>query len=81
MGNSKGHAYYSTTGFNISDDNKLVAFGVDIVSRRQYQFIHIKNSRASEIYKDRNTTGPSAWANDNKTLFLTHLITPLLYFD
>ncbi|MEO6915331.1 MAG: S9 family peptidase [Chitinophagaceae bacterium] len=67
-----GHAYYSATGFEISEDNKLMAFGVDVVSRRQY-VIYIKNLVTGEILKDAiaNTQGDPVWANDNKTLFYT----------
>ncbi|MEM6687247.1 MAG: S9 family peptidase, partial [Bacteroidota bacterium] len=70
---AKGHSYYRLTGINISPDNKLAAFGVDTVSRRQY-IIHIKNLETGEIYKERiaNTTGGSTWAADNKTLFYTN---------
>lgn len=69
---AKGHAYYSASGFSISPDNKLLAFGVDKVSRRQYT-INIKNLETGEIYKDAitNTQGAVAWANDNKTFFYT----------
>jgi len=69
---AKGHAYYSASGFSISPDNKLLAFGVDKVSRRQYT-INIKNLETGEIYKDTitNTQGAVAWANDNKTFFYT----------
>lgn len=66
------HAYYNAAGFSISPDNKLLAFGVDIVSRRQYT-IKIKNLETGEIYKDavNNTEGDPVWANDNKTIFYT----------
>ena len=69
---AKGHAYFSATGFKVSPDNKLLAYGVDQVSRRQYT-IQVKNLETGEIYKDAitNTEGPGAWANDNKTLFYT----------
>ncbi|HYC28913.1 MAG TPA: oligopeptidase B, partial [Chitinophagaceae bacterium] len=69
---AKGHNYYGVGGFNISPDSKLLAFGVDTVSRRQY-VIHIKNLETGEILPDKieNTTGPVAWANDNKTFFYT----------
>ncbi len=69
---AKGYAYYSAAGFNVSPDNRLMAFGVDTVSRRQYT-IHIKNLDTGEIYPERilNTSGGSVWANDNKTLFYT----------
>jgi len=69
---AEGHAYYGVSGFNISEDNNLLAFGVDTVSRRQYT-IKIKNLNTGEIYNDaiHNTNGSCAWANDNKTLFYT----------
>lgn len=67
-----GHPYYAAAGFNVSEDNKLLAYGVDTVSRRQY-VLHFKNLETGEIYKDavHNTNGQSVWANDNKTLFYT----------
>lgn len=69
---AKGHAFYSATGFSVSPDNKLLAYGVDQVSRRQYT-INIKNLETGEVYKDAitNTDGASVWANDNKTIFYT----------
>ena len=69
---AKGHAYFNLSGLNISEDNKWVAFGVDLVSRRQYT-IQIKNLETGEILpvKLENTTGGSTWAGDNKTLFYT----------
>ena len=69
---AKDHAYYSATGFSVSPDNKLLAFGVDKVSRRQYT-IHIKNLETGAIYEDAiaNTEGDAVWANDNQTIFYT----------
>jgi oligopeptidase B len=69
---AKGHAYYNVRGFSVSEDNKLLAFGVDNVSRRQYS-IYIKNLETGELLKDviKNTAGDPCWANDNKTFFYT----------
>src|SRR5690606_7506239 len=69
---AKGHAYYNLAGIRVSEDNKLVAYGVDTLSRRKYD-IYIKNLETGEIYPEviRNTTGGSTWAADNKTLFYT----------
>ncbi len=69
---AKGHPYYSAGGFNVSEDNKLLAYGVDTVSRRQF-VIYVKNLQTGEIYNDAisNTSGSSTWANDNQTLFYT----------
>ncbi|MBX2932101.1 MAG: S9 family peptidase [Chitinophagaceae bacterium] len=69
---AEGKPYYSVGGFTISDDNKLLAFGVDEVSRRQYT-IYFKNVETGEILKDAipNTEGYACWAADNKTIFYT----------
>ncbi len=69
---AEGHSYYSATGFNISENNKLLAYGVDEVSRRQYT-IYIKNLETGVVMKDaiKNTQGDPWWANDNKTIFYT----------
>lgn len=69
---AEGHEYYSLGGLNVSPDNKLIAFAVDILGRRNYK-IHIKNLETGEILplKIPNTTGSSTWANDNKTLYYT----------
>lgn len=69
---AEGYDYYSLGGLNVSPDNKLVAFGVDTLSRRKYT-IQIKNLETGEILplKIETTTGGSTWANDNKTLYYT----------
>lgn len=69
---AKGHAYYAAAGLNISPDNKLLAYGVDMVSRREY-VIHVKNLETGEVYADAiaDTEGDSVWGNDNQTLFYT----------
>ncbi len=66
------HDYYKVRGLSISPDNKLMAYGEDTVSRRQY-IIRVKNLETGEILEDsiENTTGSGTWANDNKTLFYT----------
>ncbi|MEP7280185.1 MAG: S9 family peptidase [Bacteroidota bacterium] len=69
---AEGHPYFAAVGFNVSEDNRLLAYGIDTVSRRQYS-LHIKNLETGEIYKEvlQHTSGGSAWANDNRTLFYT----------
>lgn len=69
---AEGLPYFSISGFSVSPDNKLLAFGVDKVSRRQYT-IHIKNLETGEILKDEivNTEGDAIWAADNQTIFYT----------
>lgn len=69
---AKGHEFYRLGGLNVSPDNKLATFAVDTVSRRQY-LMQIKNLETGEIYPEKieNTTGSTAWASDNKTVFYT----------
>ncbi|MCZ7601985.1 MAG: S9 family peptidase [Melioribacteraceae bacterium] len=69
---AEGYAYYSVSGLNVSPDNKMLAFGVDTLSRRNYD-IYIKNLETGELLDHNITkaTGGSVWANDNKTLFYT----------
>lgn len=69
---AEGYAYYAASGFSVSPDNKLLAFGVDTVSRREYT-IYVKNLETGELLPDKidRTSGGATWANDNKTLFYT----------
>ena len=69
---AEGHNYFSATGFDVSMDNKLLAYGIDMLSRRQYD-IYVKNLETGEIYKDKipNSEGDPVWANDNLTIFYT----------
>ncbi len=69
---AKEFTYYKLAGLSVSPDNKILAFGVDTVSRRQYT-LQFKNLETGEIYPEKieNTTGSSSWAADNKTVFYT----------
>jgi len=69
---AKDYPYYSASGFSVSPDNRLLAYGVDTVSRRQYT-IYIKNLETGELLNDSifPTSGNSVWGNDNLTLFYT----------
>lgn len=69
---AEGHNYFSATGFDVSMDNKLLAYGVDMLSRRQYT-IYVKNLETGETLKDAvtNTEADPVWANDNQTFFYT----------
>ena len=69
---AKGQAYFNLSGLSVSEDNKWVTFGVDLVSRRQYM-IQVKNLETGEVLSEliENTTGGTTWASDNKTFFYT----------
>lgn len=67
---AKGHSYYSIAGLRVSEDNKLLAYGEDSVSRRRYT-LYVKDLATGKLVGEpiTNTTGSFTWANDNKTLF------------
>ncbi len=67
---AEGYTYYQVVGVSVSHDNKIIAYGVDTLSRRKYT-LHFKNFETGENYTDQilNTTGSVAWASDNKTVF------------
>lgn len=69
---AEGHPYFAIGGLAVSEDNQLLAYNVDNVSRRQYT-IFIKNLATGETLSDRipNTQGTPVWANDNKTIYYT----------
>ena len=68
----KDQNYFAIGGTSVSENNKLLAYSTDLVSRRQYT-IHIKNLETDEELSDviENTSGGITWANDNQTIFYT----------
>ena len=69
---AEGYEYYALGGASVSKNNKLVAFGVDTLSRREYT-IYFKNLETDEVLEDAIplTTGGAVWANDDKTVYYT----------
>ena len=69
---AKNSSYFSLGDRSISEDNRLMAYSIDNISRREYT-IYIKDLKTGELLKDKipNTTGGITWANDNKTIFYT----------
>jgi len=67
---SKGYAFFDVGGYSISPDNRLIAYSIDTVSRRQYQ-IFFKEIASGKMFSEviQNTSGNMVWANDNKTVF------------
>ena len=67
---AKGYDFYSVAGHTVSPDNKLIAFGVDTVSRRKYT-LYFKDLTSGELLPDQIpvTAGRAVWTNDNKTVF------------
>ena len=69
---AEGYEYYALGGASVSKNNKLVAFGIDTLSRREYT-IYFKNLETGEVLEDAIplTTGGAVWANDDKTVYYT----------
>lgn len=67
---AEGHDYYQVGGRSVSFDNKILAYGVDTVSRRLYT-LHFKSLEKGNQYEETipNTSGSVIWANDNQHLF------------
>ncbi len=69
---AKGHDYFRVQGLSVSENNNLLAYGVDTVSRRRYT-IYIKDLATGKIIDQPvpNTEGYVAWSNDNSVYFYT----------
>jgi oligopeptidase B len=69
---AKGHDYYSIRGLSVSEDNNLLAYAEDSVSRRRYT-VYVKDLKTGKLVEEPvpNTEGEVTWANDNKTYFYT----------
>ncbi|MBT8310719.1 MAG: S9 family peptidase [Flavobacteriaceae bacterium] len=69
---AKGYDYYGIGSRSVSENNELLGYGIDTVSRRRYN-VYFKNLKTGDMLKDQlsNTTGGVVWANDNKTVFYT----------
>lgn len=67
----KNKKYFNIGGYEITDNEEIMAYGIDTVSRRNYT-VRFKNLQTGKLYKEqiKNTEGGShAWASDNKTFF------------
>lgn len=67
---AKEYEFYDAAGLTVSQDNTILAFAEDTLSRRIYT-IRFKNLTSGEYLADKieNTAGDIAWANDNKTVY------------
>lgn len=69
---AKGHDYFQVSGLRVSENNNLLAYGVDTVSRRRYT-IYVKDLTTGQIIDQPipNTEGYVSWSNDNSIYFYT----------
>ncbi len=65
-----GRDYYSVGVYEVSQDNRLMAYADDTVGRRQY-VIRFRNLETGEAYPDeiRGVSPNVVWADDNRTVF------------
>ncbi|MEL1262984.1 S9 family peptidase [Pseudoxanthomonas putridarboris] len=66
----EGKDYYSVGDFDVSQDNRLLAYADDTNGRRQYT-VRFKNLETGEVLPDQiaNVEANLIWADDNRTLF------------
>lgn len=69
---AKGYNYFAIGDYSVSENNAILAYSEDTLSRRKYT-IKFKSLIDDKVYNDEigNTTGGITWANDNKTIFYT----------
>ena len=67
---AQGHDYWALGGLDVSEDNTILVYSEDIVSRRIYT-ASFRNIQTGEMLADKieGISGCPVWANDNKTLF------------
>lgn len=65
-----GKDYWSLGGLEVSDDNRLLSWSEDVLSRRVYT-IYFKEIATGKLLEDKieGTSGGATWAADNKTVF------------
>ncbi len=65
-----GKDYFSLADYEVSPDNRIVAWTQDVVGRRQYS-LHFRNLETGEVYPEvlTNVAWYTTWADDNRTLF------------
>lgn len=68
------HPYYRVGSFDVSLDNRLLAFTVDTVGRRQYT-VMVKELESGEVTPTgiSEAGGDVTWAADHATLFFTSI--------
>ena len=67
---AEGHAFFEIGEVSLSEDDRLLAYSVDTVSRRIYA-VFVKDLTTGELVGQpiENTSGNLVWASDNQTLF------------
>ncbi|MGD9388541.1 MAG: S9 family peptidase, partial [Gammaproteobacteria bacterium] len=78
---AEGHAFFGLGGYEVSDDNRLLAWTEDTVGRRQY-VLKVKDLATGELLADDvERVSSFTWAGDSRNLFYVenHPVTLLSY--
>jgi oligopeptidase B len=68
---AEGHSFLGLGAFEVSEDNQLLAYSIDVTGFRRYT-LQIKNLGTGELFPMRWERVTSvAWAADDRTLFYT----------
>ena len=69
---AQGHEFCDVGGLEVSPDERLLAYGVDTVGRRQYD-LRVRDLVSGSELDDviPQVTGNFVWANDSRTIFYT----------
>ena len=67
---AKGHGFFSISDWDVSQDNRLLAYAQDVVGRRQY-VLRVQNLATGALLPDtvENVEANLVWADDNRTLY------------
>ncbi len=69
---AQSHEYYQVGARTVSPDQRILAFGVDTLSRRIYTIKFLDLARDVMLVEElKNTTGRAVWSDDNQTIFYT----------
>ena len=67
---AEGHAFFAIGEISLTEDDRMLAYSVDTVSRRIYT-VYVKDLTTGELVGEpiTETSGNVVWASDNKTFF------------
>ena len=67
---AKGHGFFAVSDWQVSQDNRLLAYAEDVVGRRQYK-LKVKDLATGKALPDvvENVEPNFVWADDNRTVF------------
>jgi oligopeptidase B len=67
---AKGHGFFAVGAHSVSQNNRLLAYAIDTVGRRQY-VLRVKDLKTGKTLADQvpNVEPDLVWADDNRTIY------------